>query len=144
MKVTITPDAFSDTTYEGEITWMANLAQKKEWNSKIKVFPVGIAIPKSDENLMPGLTVSCRIKISEQPNALLIPLDAVLQDENGDFVYVKTVSGFKRRDIKVSRYNTDYACIAEGLKEKEEVALSDPFLNKMEDGETGKTAMSNL
>lgn len=145
LRVIITPDAFSDTSYTGEITWMANLAQKKDWNSNIKVFPVGISVPASDKNLMPGLTVSCRIRISEQPDALLVPLDAVFQDENGEFVYIKTVSGFRRRDIKVARYNSDYACIEEGLDENEEIALSDPFLKKMEETENGSTQkMSNI
>lgn len=145
LEVLITPDAFSDTSYFGEITWMANLAQKKDWNSNIKVFPIGIHIPESDELLMPGLTVNCRIKISEQPDAILIPLDAVLRDEMGEYVYVKTGSGFKRRDIKIAKYNADYACIEEGLSENEEIALSDPYLNKMEDSEEGGTKeISNI
>ena len=144
LPVNITPDAFSDTSYQREITWMANLAQEKEWKSKIKVFPIGIAIPEGDENLMPGLTVSCKILINEQPDALLVPLDAVFQDEIGDYVYVKTVSGFKRRDVKVASYNSDYACIEEGLEEKEEIALTDPFLNKMEEGEENSPEMSKI
>jgi len=145
MPVTITPDAFSDTSYTGEITWMANLAQKKDWDSNIKVFPIGIAIPESNENLMPGLTVSCKIRISEQTDALLIPLDAVFQDEYGEYVYVKTVSGFKRRDIRVSRYNSDFACIEAGLEEHEEIALTDPFLKKMEEKENGSSKnLSNI
>jgi hypothetical protein len=65
----------------------------------------------------------------------LIPLDAVLQDVTGEYVYVKTVSGFKRRDIRIARYNSDYAWIEKGLSENEEIALSDPFLNKMDDSE---------
>lgn len=145
LEVVITPDAFSDSTYSGEITWMANLAQKKDWNSNIKVFPIGIHIPKSNELLMPGLTVNCRIRISEQADAIMIPLDAVMQDETSEYVYVKTVSGFKRRDIKIAKYNADYACIEEGLKEDEEIALSDPFLNKMEEKEESNSQeMSNV
>lgn len=145
LEVIIKPDAFSDTTYVGEVSSMANLAQRKDWNSNIKVFPVGISIPVSDDILMPGLTVSCRIKISEQADALLIPLDAVFQDEMSEYVYVKAVSGFKRQDIRISRYNTDYACIEDGLIEDEEIALSDPFLNKMEGSEEGASgAKSNI
>lgn len=137
MAVSITPDAFSDTVYNGEVTWMANLAQKKDWDSKIKVFPIGVNIPESDDLLMPGLTVSCRIKISEQPDVLLVPLDAVFQDEKSEYVYVKTGSGFKRRDIVIVNSNSDYAWIETGLTVDEEIALSDPFLNKMEDSEEG-------
>ncbi|MCF8226100.1 MAG: hypothetical protein K9J30_09485 [Bacteroidales bacterium] len=140
LPVTITPDAFSDSTYMGELTWMANLAQKKDWETNIKVFPVGISIPDSDASLMPGLTVSCRIKISEQPDALLIPLDAVFRDDFSEFVYVKTGTGFKRREIVIEKYNADFACIEKGLEEHEEVALSDPFLNKMEEESDASTS----
>lgn len=135
LPVTITPDAFSDKSYNGELTWMANLAQNKEPDSNIKVFPVGIAIPDSDESMMPGLTVSCRIRISEQPDALLIPLDAVFRDETGEYVYVKSGSGFTRRNIVIEKYNSDFACIEKGLSKDEEIALSDPYLNKMEEKE---------
>lgn len=145
LEVRITPDAFSDTSYDGVITWIANLAQSKDRNSKIKVFPIGIHIPESNELLMPGLTVNCKIKISELSDVLLIPLDAVLQDETSEYVYVKTGSGFKRRDIKIAKYNADYACIEKGLKEDEEISLSDPFLNKMEEKEEGESQeMSNI
>ena len=137
LEVRITPDAFSDTSYYGELTWIANLAQQKDWNSRIKVFPAGIKIPESDKNLMPGLTVSCRISISEKPGVLLIPLDAVFQDETGEYVYVKSVSGFRRRDVRVASYNSDYALIEEGLEENEEIALSDPYINKMEEKDEG-------
>jgi len=133
LQVTVTPDAFSEKSYNGELTWMANLAQNKERDSKIKVFPVGIEIPESDESLMPGLTVTCRIIISEQPNALLIPLDAVFRDESGEYVYVKSGTGFKRREIVIEKYNSDFASVEKGLKVNEEIALSDPFLNKMEE-----------
>ncbi|MEX0986140.1 MAG: efflux RND transporter periplasmic adaptor subunit [Bacteroidales bacterium] len=139
LSVSISPDAFSDSSYNGEITWMANLAQKKTWDSKIKVFPVGISIPDSDERLMPGLTVQCKIKISEEPDVLLVPLEAVFQDIQGDYAYVKTATGFKRRDIKVAKSNSDYAHIEKGLVEDEEIALTDPFLNKMEEKEDGPT-----
>lgn len=139
LEVRVTPDAFSDTSYVGVITWIANLAQSKDRNSKIKVFPIGIHIPESNELLMPGLTVNCKIKISELSDVLLIPLDAVLQDETSEYVYVKTGSGFNRRDIIIAKYNADYACIEKGLKEDEEISLSDPFLNKMEEKEEGES-----
>ncbi len=145
LPVTIAPDAFSDNVYFGEIIRMANLAQKRDRNTNIKVFPLEISISDSDEHLMPGLTVSCRIKISEQPDALLIPLDAVFRDEVNEYVYIKTGTGFKRRNIKIARYNSDFASIEEGLKENEEIALSDPFLNKhKEKDENAPSDNSNI
>jgi len=77
---------------------------------------------------MPGLTVSCKIVISEIPDTLYIPLEALFKDVTNDYVYVKSSSGFKRRNIKIGDTNTDFAIVMEGLEENEELALSDPFL----------------
>lgn len=130
MKVRITPDAYSDTTFSGIVTSVANLAQNKDNNTKIKIFPVEIKIDGKSKTLMPGLTVSCRILISEVTDTLFIPIIAVFKDQDGEFVYLKSGSGFTRRNIKVGATNTDFVVASEGLSENEEIALVDPFLNK--------------
>ncbi|HYW95947.1 MAG TPA: HlyD family efflux transporter periplasmic adaptor subunit [Bacteroidales bacterium] len=133
VKVLITPDAYSDTTFEGEITWMANLAQNKDYNSRVKVFPVGVYIPAKSNKLMPGLTVRCKLMLKEIPGVLMIPLESVFKDDLDEYVYIKTASGFKRHNVKISAYNSDYALIAEGLAENDELALTNPFRDKMEE-----------
>jgi hypothetical protein len=49
-----------------------------------------------------------------------------------EYVYIKSGSGFKRRDIKTGAINTDFAIVSEGLEENDIVALSDPFLKTEE------------
>jgi len=137
MKVLITPDAYSDTTLSGEVTAVANLAQNKEYDSKIKIFPVQIKIEGKSKNLMPGLTVSCKILINEVPDTLFIPIIAVFKDQGSEFVYVKSGSGYTRRNIKVGATNTDFVIVSEGLSGNEEIALNDPFLNKEETNKNG-------
>lgn len=130
MKVLITPDAYSDTTFSGKVTSVANLAQNKEYDSKIKIFPIQIKIEGKSKNLMPGLTVSCKILINEVPDTVFIPIIAVFKDQGSEFVYVKSGSGYTRRNIKVGATNTDFVIVSEGLSGNEEIALNDPFLNK--------------
>ena len=84
-------------------------------------------------SLLPGLTVSCKIKISEITGVLYIPIESIFKDQGNEFVYVKTTSGFKRKDVKIGAVNTDFAIVTDGLAENEELALTDPFLNKEED-----------
>jgi HlyD family secretion protein len=132
LKVRIIPDAYSDTVFQGEISTIANLAQNKDRDSRVKVFPVDIVIEGRNNKLMPGLTVACKIKINEIHDVLMVPLESVFKEDVNDYVYVKTVSGFKRREVKIGARNSDYALITEGLSENEELALSNPFLNKQE------------
>ena len=132
LKVEIKPDAYSDTTFSGKVITIANLAQNKDSKTKIKIFPVQILIDNKSSSLLPGLTVSCKIKINEITGVLYVPIEAIFKDQGNEFVYVKTSSGYKRKDIKVGPVNTDFVVIKEGLTENEELALTDPFLNKEE------------
>ncbi len=131
-RVEIRPDAYSDSAYTGKVEAIANLAQNLDYKTKIKIFPVQIAIEGQSKTLLPGLTVSCKIIVSEIPDVLFIPLEALFNEQGIDYVYVKSGSGFKRRDIKTGAINADYAVVEEGLAENDLIALSNPFLNKEE------------
>jgi HlyD family secretion protein len=142
-KVVIRPDAYSDSIYSGKIESVANLAQNKDYKSKIKIFPVKIRISEQSRKLLPGLTVSCKIIVSEIPNVIYIPLESLFKESGAEYVYLKSGSGFKRREIKTGAVNTDFAIITEGLKEKDVIALSNPFLKKEELKEKKPKGTSN-
>lgn len=134
LKVMVRPDAFADSSYWGEVQMVANLAVNKSHNSKIKVFPVDVLITSpvnqdltKDPELMPGLTVSCRIIVDEIPNQTFIPLTALFEEDGKNVVYVKTASGFRTKEVKLGQRNTDYVIIEEGLNAKEQVALMYPY-----------------
>jgi HlyD family secretion protein len=131
-RVEIRPDAYSDSLYAAKVESVANLAQNKDYKSKIKIFPVQISISGQSKKLLPGLSVSCRIIVSEIPGVLFIPLESLFKDQLSEYVYLKSGKGFKRRDIKTGAINTDFAIVKEGLKENDVLALSDPFLKKQE------------
>ncbi|MDR2057547.1 MAG: HlyD family efflux transporter periplasmic adaptor subunit [Dysgonamonadaceae bacterium] len=132
LKVEIKPDAFSDSIFSGSVTSVANLAVNKDENSKLKVFPVEILIDGTNPNLLPGLTVSCRIIISQIDNVLYIPLDAIHQEGDKYFVYKKTSAGFDKTEIERGESNSDFMIITAGLDEKDRVALIDPFTQEKE------------
>jgi multidrug efflux pump subunit AcrA (membrane-fusion protein) len=131
-RVEIRPDAYSDSAFTGKVEAIANLAQNIDYKTKIKIFPVQIGIEGQSKKLLPGLTVSCKIVVNEIPDVLFIPIEALFNEQGIDYVYVKSGSGFKRRDIKTGDINADYAIVAEGLDENDLIALSNPFLNKEE------------
>ena len=131
-RVEIRPDAYSDSAYTGKVESVANLAQNKDYKSKIKIFPIQIRISGQSKTLLPGLTVSCKIIVSEIANVIFIPLESLFKEQSIEYVYLKSGSGFKRRDIKTGAINTDFAIVTEGLDENDIIALSDPFLKNME------------
>jgi HlyD family secretion protein len=140
-RVEIRPDAYSDSIYSAKVESVANLAQNKDYKSKIKIFPVQISISGQSKKLLPGLTVSCKIIVSEIPDVLYIPIESLFRDQMTQYVYLKSGSGFKRNEIRTGSVNTDFVVITEGLNENDQIALSDPFLNKNE--VKGKTMSTN-
>jgi multidrug efflux pump subunit AcrA (membrane-fusion protein) len=127
LNVEIKPDAFSDSIFAGKVNSVANLAVNKDESSKLKVFPVEIGINGTNSNLLPGLTVSCRIIIDKIDDVLYIPIEAVRQEGDKYFVYKKTAGGFDKVEIERGANNSDFMIVTSGLNEKDKVALIDPF-----------------
>ena len=127
LNVEIKPDAFSENMFTGVVKDVANLAVNKQGSTKIKVFPVAIFLDETHKDLLPGLTVSCRIIIDKLEDTLYVPIDAINTEEGIHFVYKKTVTGFKKVEVETGRSNSDYTIIVNGLNEGDEVALTNPF-----------------
>jgi multidrug efflux pump subunit AcrA (membrane-fusion protein) len=132
LKVEIKPDAFSDSVFTGSINSVANLAVNKEQTSKVKIFPVEILIDGTNPNLLPGLTVSCRIILDKLDDAIYVPLVAVHQDVDKFFVFRKAGRGYDKTEVETGPSNTDFVVITKGLDEKDKVALVDPTIKKEE------------
>lgn len=128
-EVDIQLDAFSDTIYTGTVVEIASLAKYKDEKkkSKVKIFPVKILINGTSKNLMPGMTVSCKIIVDKIDNVLFIPLEAIIKEENTDYVFLKSGDTFTKREVKVGLANNDYIIIEKGLIEGDQIALSDPY-----------------
>ncbi|MCF8358316.1 MAG: efflux RND transporter periplasmic adaptor subunit [Prolixibacteraceae bacterium] len=138
LRVEVKPDAFSDSIYDAEIMTVANLAVNKERNSKIKVFPVDILIKSPAKNLLPGLTVNCRIIVDQIENVLSVPIEAVHSTPNADYVFVQKGKTFKKIPVKLGQSNTDFVIVNEGLTEDDVVSLVDPFVEEDQEEENKK------
>jgi multidrug efflux pump subunit AcrA (membrane-fusion protein) len=136
LKVEIKPDAFSDSIFTGIVNSIANLAVNKDESSKLKVFPVEIWINETNPNLLPGLTVSCRIIIDKIDDVVYIPIEAVHPEGNKYFVYKKTTGGYDKTAIERGANNSDFIIVTSGLNEKDKVALIDPFAQEEKNEKT--------
>lgn len=126
LKVQVRPDAFSDSTFTGYVSTVANLAQNKDNRSNIKVFPVEIIINEYNKNLLPGLTVSCRIIVDEILDVMYVPLEALHNEGDKSYVFKKVMSGYDKVEVQTGRTNSDYVIIESGLDKGDKVALIDP------------------
>jgi len=82
---------------------------------------------ETDKNLLPGLTVSCRIIMDQIDQVLYIPLDALRMEGDKTYVYRKSGNSYHKTAIETGISNTDYVVVTDGLREGDEIALTDPF-----------------
>jgi len=140
LSVEIKPDAFSDSKFTGVVHDVANLAVNKQGSTKIKVFPVSIYLNEAHKDLMPGLTVSCRIIVDKLEDVLYVPVDAINNEAGKNFAYKKTLTGFEKVEVETGRRNSDYTVIVSGLNEGDEIALVNPFPETKNGVETTTTS----
>jgi multidrug efflux pump subunit AcrA (membrane-fusion protein) len=67
---------------------------------------------------MPGMFSRVRIPLQKFDKALLIPRDALLEDDKGAYLYVADRSNRRahRRDVVVAEFGPEEALIASGVK----------------------------
>jgi multidrug efflux system membrane fusion protein len=113
----------------------------------------------SQNRLWPGLFVNAVLRLSEQPNAVVVPAQALNQGQNGTFVYVvKAGNIVEARPVQSSRTVSGLAVIDQGIQPGEVVVtdgqtrlvqntkvqiknnLSDPGHSEETDSETGERA----
>ena len=143
LNVEIRPDAFSESKFTGTVMEVANLAVNKQGSTKIKVFPVEIYLNETHKDLLPGLTVSCRIIVDKLEDVLYVPIDAIHTEAGKNFVYKKSGASFEKVEVETGRSNSDYTIIASGLNEGDEIALIDPFQEAKTGNESNTTAQKN-
>jgi len=126
-------DAYSDTTFQGEVSNIADLARRKISRvtgtaTGAKVFDITVRVLAKDVRLKPGLTATVDIIVQQYENALYVPLEAIFLNElEQTVVYVKKKNGdIETRKVVVGDSTDRIAVITEGLEEGEEVLLGEP------------------
>ena len=122
--VEISLDAFPTARLLGEVTEVSNMGEKRR-NDDSKVFEVIIKVTESDSTYRPGMTTSNQIITEQQDTALQVPIEAVFGDDVHTWVYVMDGS-VKRIEVKTGQANDVEIVILEGLKEGDEVLLTEP------------------
>lgn len=136
LKVLVTLDAFTDTSFVGEIQSVARLGKKKDNVSSIKVFDVYVDIRDTSDVLKPGMTTSNKIIIDEIADTIYVPQEAVFFKDNKNIVYLKNGSGFDEQEVTTGAKSEDYIIISEGVTDGDKVALRDPTIEIDEQDES--------
>ena len=89
----------------------------------VKSVPVEIAIDAQDARLIPDLSASADIHLTEEKQCLLIPREAIHQFDRDPVVYMRSGDRVVQKSIEIGETNATHAEVLSGLSAGEEVLL---------------------
>ena len=115
--VHITFDAFSELSIDTRVTYVS-----KSINPKNRTFDIEVMIPNPDKKLAQAMVANLQILRKEHQNQIVVPLDALIESENGWYVYVREGNVARRVKIKYLDISQDNVLI-EGLQPGQELIV---------------------
>ena len=126
LAITVRPDAFPSMQLEGKLTKVDQIASRTDIFSNARRFTVRGKCSKSPKQLKTGMNCRVTVHADEVPDALQIPIVAVIEESGKYYCNVKTSGGFEKREVKIGLSNNENVQITEGLRTGEVVYLNDP------------------
>jgi len=113
-----------DKTLDGKVFSVSPVTRPAGWwTGNVVKYDTIIELP-SVEGLKPGMSAEVQVILDRYADVLTIPVAAVVETTEGDFCWVKTVEGAKRRLLQLGDTNDSFIVVKAGLKEGEEVVLN--------------------
>ncbi|HWQ52397.1 MAG TPA: HlyD family efflux transporter periplasmic adaptor subunit [Bryobacteraceae bacterium] len=121
-------DAFPGIALKGRINSIGAIAIGGFRQSYyMRNIPVKISLLEQDARVIPDLSAAADVRIKNEENAVLVPLEAVHEEGGKTVAFVREGPGrFKAREITLGLSNNTHAAVASGLKPGEVVALQRP------------------
>jgi HlyD family secretion protein len=124
--INVTIDAHPDSKLTGKITKKTPMGKPIKKDSKVNFFEVFASIDSLNIKIQPGLSITCDILLESIPDMVVVPLLAVFGKDSLKTVYITKGNKYLKQNVKLSHHNDNYAVISEGLKENDEITLSEP------------------
>jgi membrane fusion protein (multidrug efflux system) len=115
----VTVDALPGRVFRGEVS---RLSQAIDLNTR--TMPVEIDIQNPSHELKPGMFATVTLSAEEHKNALVLPIQAVLSDDQGQFTFVVQNSKVTKVYVKPGWEINNQLEITGGLSGSEDVVVS--------------------
>lgn len=129
LPITVRPDAFPSLSLAGRLTKVDQIASRTDLFSNLRRFTVRGKCSDEDGNLKSGMNCRVVVHAEEVPNAIQVPIVAVIEEGGKYFCNVKKGGKAEKREVKIGLSNDENVEIKEGLKAGEIVYLNDPDQN---------------
>lgn len=124
-RATIHLDAYPDLTFPATLVELSQLGHTNQYSGEVRDFTAIFSIQGTDPKLMPDLSAAVDVELANAKNALVVPSECVHGQKSGEFVWLKTGSGFEKRNVKTGPSDGEYTVIETGLKPNDVVRLGE-------------------
>ena len=124
----------SGNKYEGEIAKINRMATLNASNTPMVGVEVHLTNP--DDKIILGLDAKLTVHTDSAQNTLLIPVEAINADKDGDFLYIVENGVVVRRPVTCGISSDEYTEILDGITEEDEIIVSSITGESLEEGMT--------
>jgi membrane fusion protein, multidrug efflux system len=121
LPVSITTREEPPTLMNGRVNFMESVVDTTTGTIRMK------ALFQNQNKLWPGQFVDVILNLADEPNAVVIPSQAIQSGQNGDYVFVAKNQIAQIRPIVVDRLVSKLAVIRSGLVKGEQVVIDGQF-----------------
>lgn len=130
---TVTVATESGLETEGKIAFVTPNVSEETRTANARVF-----LANKPMRLRPGMFVTARIAVAEEPADVRVPATALQTHEGRDVVFVKDKEGrLKPRPVTLGRRNSDYVEVLAGLRTGDTVVTDGAFVVKSQLAKSG-------
>lgn len=121
-EVEATVPAYPGETFEGKISFISDVL-----NEETRTITVRSEVRNRDYKLKPGMFADINIFLNHQSDALVLPLEAVLDEGDDHIVFLKVDGKYIPRIIKTGIRNESFVEVLAGVEEGAEVVTVGNF-----------------
>jgi HlyD family secretion protein len=125
MRVKIELDALPDLVLQGRVIKINPYPSSDNWFSANKEYTTLVEISDPPEALRPGMSAHVAIRVETLPEALQVPVQAVVERSDKFYCLVRDPRGkLAAREVLIGSTNEKLLVIREGLSEGQEVVMN--------------------
>jgi cobalt-zinc-cadmium efflux system membrane fusion protein len=121
-KVEVAVTSYPREIFMGEVAYISDIV-----NEETRTVTVRTVVNNKDRKLKVGMFANIRIYTAAEKKALVIPVDAVLDEMGEKIVFIKEGDAFRRKVVEVGNTLDNFTEVIAGLKEGDQVVIKGHF-----------------
>jgi HlyD family secretion protein len=130
MQANVRLDAYPDVRLPATVVGIGAMTKPGGWRaSYFREVPVRLELDQIDPRVLPDLTASATITLQTEAGAAIVPLEAIFHDGDAarPFVFLRSPTGWMRRDVEVGLANELAVAVRAGLQKGDVIAAQRPL-----------------